>query len=511
MATATRPGPPIVDFSMLSQLPDFYWQGQDRARQNQFTQSLQGGVTDYNDLVQKAAQAGYLPGLKLSAELANDQATRSIRERTLAETIRANKAGEEEARSKPRIFGNATDGFFVLDRSGNPVPYNGPGATAAQPQTIFDTAPKGGARDLPDLSGNAPGQGASLMGVEPSVSERALAEMGPQGYAGPAYAQAGGPTALPPGRPQAVPDWLAGARAPAVSTGPGTAPGAAPGAAPEAPALPPGVQRLTPPRPKAGADVPVLRNDPAMLTQIAAQARAGDTSVFTNLGRGAQGPENIQALRAEMARQDRELARDDREEELRANGVQQAMKNAEYFGTKAGQRTLGTRVANIELASTEFQKLLPIVQAASDKVSRTQYSDINKLILAWKDRTGDPDTVALGGAINTAVNVYARAISPVGAATVNDKEHAREILQRAWANGQIKSALAMMNQEINAALTAPDEVREEWRRRFRAGQGLGAAAEKPAPGGGLQIGHEEGGYRYKGGPPGSSSSWEKVK
>jgi hypothetical protein len=238
----------------------------------------------------------------------------------------------------------------------------------------------------------------------------------------------------------------------------------------------PGVRQIIPGKPRP--DVPILKDDPAMLTQLASQARSGDTSVFTNLGRGAQGPENIKVLRAEMARQDREAPRDDAEEELRGHGVQQAMRNAEYFGTKAGQRTLGTRVANIELAATEFKKIMPVVLQASDAVDRSKYTNLNQLLLAWKDRTGDPASVALGGAINTAINVYARAVNPTGASTVSDKDHAREQLQRAWSQGQIKAALAMMQQEIDLALTAPDDVREEWRRRFREGQKRGGGEQK---------------------------------
>jgi hypothetical protein len=179
-----------------------------------------------------------------------------------------------------------------------------------------------------------------------------------------------------------------------------------------------------------------------------------------------------------MARQDREQPRDDAEEELRGHGVQQAMRNAEFFGTKAGQRTLGTRIANIELAATEFKKIMPVVLQASDAVDRTKYTNLNQLILAYRDRTGDPASVALGGAINTAINVYARAVNPTGASTVSDKDHAREQLQRAWSQGQIKAALAMMQQEIDLALTAPADVIADWRARFQAGQKRGGGEQK---------------------------------
>jgi len=242
----------------------------------------------------------------------------------------------------------------------------------------------------------------------------------------------------------------------------------------------------TPPPPGSKIDPGLsLKSDQKALIRMAAQARSGDTSVKVGLGRGNQGAENLILLQNEMARQDREPPKDDEEEGLRTHGVEQSIKNAEYFGLKAGQRTLGTRVANIELAATEFLKVAPIVEQASAAVSRTQYPDINKLINAYKEKTGDPAVVRLGGAINTAVNVYARAIAPQGAGTVSDKDHARELLQRAYANGQITGQIQLMKQEIDAALEAPSEVRDAWRKRFREGQGRSVLdKDKPATGGG---------------------------
>lgn len=202
--------------------------------------------------------------------------------------------------------------------------------------------------------------------------------------------------------------------------------------------------------------------DDATLEQLAKQAIAGDTSVFTNLGRGSQGAANVVAIRKKIA-------------EINARGgetgSEQAMRNAEFFGTKAGQRTLGARSANIELAATEFGQVLPVVQQASQAVDRTRYPDLNKIIQAYQEKTGDPNIVAFGGGVNTLVNLYARAISPTGVPTVSDKDHAREILSKAWSQGQFDAAVGMMSQEIQAALTSPEKVRDEMRRRFLGGSG----------------------------------------
>lgn len=202
--------------------------------------------------------------------------------------------------------------------------------------------------------------------------------------------------------------------------------------------------------------------DDETITAMAGQYIAGDTSVLTNLGRGAQGAENIVKLRKKIA-------------EINSGrgetGEQQAIRNAEMMGVKAGQRTLGTKQANIELAATEFAQVLPVVQKASQAVSRTNYPDLNKIIQAYNEKTGDPNIVAFGGGINTLINLYSRAISPSGVPTVSDKDHAREILSKAWSQGQFDSAVGMMKAEIDAALTSPEKVRDDMRKRFLGGVG----------------------------------------
>lgn len=201
------------------------------------------------------------------------------------------------------------------------------------------------------------------------------------------------------------------------------------------------------------------------------QILAGDKSPFQNLGRGQQGAQNIVKLRQVVT--EKALARG-------LKGSDLAALNAEFAGLQAGERTLGTRTANVEMAASEAQNLIPIALDASKAVPRTQYPTLNKVILAAQQGTGDENVVRLGVAVNGLVNTYARAISPSGTPTVSDKDHAREILEKAWSNGQFAAGVDQMQKEIAAARKSPGTVRGEFRAAISGGQpGMASVPDAP--------------------------------
>ena len=135
----------------------------------------------------------------------------------------------------------------------------------------------------------------------------------------------------------------------------------------------------------------------------------------------------------------------------------------ELAGTTAGQRTLGTTLANITTAATEASKMIPITQTYIAKVNPSDYPTVNAVGNYVAAKTGDPNIVGLATSLNSLVNAYARAINPKGAATVSDKNHAREIINTAMSSGQLNEALSVMQQEMNAAMAAPAEVKASMR------------------------------------------------
>lgn len=210
---------------------------------------------------------------------------------------------------------------------------------------------------------------------------------------------------------------------------------------------------------------------PETLTRMADQYIAGDISVKQNVGRGNQGSANLSALNNRIA---------ERQVELGISGADQALKRSEFSGLTAGQRTLGTRTANIELAVTEATKLAPIALAASEKVSRSSFPLLNQVFLAGEKGIGDENVVRLGIAVNSLINVYARAINPTGVPTINDKEHARELLSAAWSKGQFNAGVDQLMIEMRAAQESPGAVMQ----KFRELHGTQPGAERsgaPAP------------------------------
>lgn len=217
---------------------------------------------------------------------------------------------------------------------------------------------------------------------------------------------------------------------------------------------------------------------------------APDPSIFTNLGRGRQGAANVVALREAISRKAKEQG---------MTGADLAARRIGVGGEKAAARTAGTKATNVALATEEALQTFPIVREASAALPRTNMPKINQLLEAAQTGTGDPRWITLGTALNTAINAYARAVSPSGTPTVSDKEHARSLLAEHLADGQINAALDIMQREMEAASNAPKRVMENQRTRI-----TGARAAGPS------VGTVEGGYRFKGGNPADPNSWEAV-
>jgi hypothetical protein len=215
------------------------------------------------------------------------------------------------------------------------------------------------------------------------------------------------------------------------------------------------------------------RLDPEDAIAMAQQYLAGDKSVMTGLGRGAQGAGNIIAVR-------RAIRTEGEKQGLKPADI--AARLAEYNGYTAEQRALGTRSANIETASTEAYKMIDIAKKASDDVPRGTFRPWNQLVKGENVQTNDPAYAKFAAATLAVVNTWARAISPSGVPTVADKEHANSVLNTAQSQEAYNAVLDQFKTEIAAALNAPSDVKQALHDRFVGGAGGGGkkTATEPA-------------------------------
>lgn len=202
--------------------------------------------------------------------------------------------------------------------------------------------------------------------------------------------------------------------------------------------------------------------DDATMDSMADQAIAGDTSVFTNLGRGVQGSENVIKLRKRIA------------EKLAAQGktgAAQAANTAQYQGLRAAERAAGAREVQVGVASREARNMMSIAREASSKVARTRFVPLNVAIQAVEAGTSDPELAKFTGSTNSLVNAYVRAISPTGVPTDVVRNHAYAMLNTAQSDKAYNAVLDTMDAEMSAALAAPEQMKKQ----------LMGEKESPAP------------------------------
>lgn len=207
----------------------------------------------------------------------------------------------------------------------------------------------------------------------------------------------------------------------------------------------------------------------------AKQALTGDSSALSNWGMGTAGTQNRVKIRSAMTR----IAA--------ATGLSPedlAAKDAEYFGTKSGERTLGTRSANIEMAVNEASNMGVLARQASDALPRTGWMPINSLLNSVRTHSDSdltPQTRAFGAALNSYLNAYATAVGK-GTMTVDARNHADKMLGTADGPKAFNAVMDQLDKEMVAARAAPGQVRQALHSAVTGRDGAPAAPTVQAPG-----------------------------
>ncbi len=225
--------------------------------------------------------------------------------------------------------------------------------------------------------------------------------------------------------------------------------------------------------------------DPATKEILARQIIGGDWSGMTNLGRGAQGDQKITEVRnlaaniltgeMKMAPKDAANYLSEKYQEFKATGV----------GKTAEARTSAVREANLNLILRAADAAIPAALEASDKVGRTGWVPINKLIQSGQVIASNPELKEFGMANLQLAEHWARAMNPTGVMRESDRDKALGFLSTADSPETYKRAVMQLQKQITRERDAvrsgrnpsPDDYRKEL--EGKAGTGSPAAKDRP--------------------------------
>ena len=185
---------------------------------------------------------------------------------------------------------------------------------------------------------------------------------------------------------------------------------------------------------------------------IAQRVAQGDTRAVIGLGRNPAGIAQIQKRVAEIFKE-QGLTHEE--------GAKQILSNiADQAGRMTSERTSAGIATKLAIYGRNVANAIGVAEKASEEANRTTFVPVNKAINAFKTQTGDPKIVALGQALTTLTNEYARAIGG-GHGTVHDKEQAEQHLNQAQSHEQLKAIMNVMRQEVEMTKKSMPEAREE--------------------------------------------------
>lgn len=409
---------PRIDFSVLGDLPQVYQQARDQQLQRQTLANLgRGGAADADALL----RSGNLQLAQLGLNLRNrqeDQARQAALDARQAERDRiADQHWAASYKLQERAANRADDrtpAGFMADPN-NPGQYvpiaNGP----ADPSYIARVAQaRQGPLDTPEGRAAA----ARQYGIDPQSPEGRqfiingkLPDMtAPNNYEpNPDYGKVDGATKLRP-----------------ISGGPAD------------PA-------------KLAADAEAKQGSgmsDAAVDILARRVASGDTTALSNVGRGAQGSKNLERIQnraAELLQQEEGLSPQDAAK--RVIGNIQSVK-ASQVGQSAEARTGATREANLNLILKATEAAIPAALEQSEKVARTGWVPLNRIIQGGQVMTSDPELKKFGMANLQLAEHWARAMNPTGVMRESDRDMALHFLSTADSKETYKAAVTQLKTQI---------------------------------------------------------------
>ena len=179
--------------------------------------------------------------------------------------------------------------------------------------------------------------------------------------------------------------------------------------------------------------------------------RAGNTGVLTGIGRGTQGPQNLQRFWELLSKN---LADEGK------TGNDLAAAKANFMSQTAAAKTAAVREATVESAVNEAKGTFPLILQRSAELPRGSFVPYNKLLDMVRTNTSSPEQNRYNASIQAGITAYSQAMSRTGASTVHSQQHAEDILNKYSGPEGIKAALEQLQQEMEIAKSAPEETRK---------------------------------------------------
>lgn len=207
--------------------------------------------------------------------------------------------------------------------------------------------------------------------------------------------------------------------------------------------------------PNKAAEGPIFTNRPADtgLSEASRDIKArqiinGDYSGLQNIGRGAQAGKTLEAVSnraAEILMEEQGMSAADAAAHL-GKKVQEF--KASSMGQGAEARTAGVREANLNLILRATEAAVPAALEASEKVARTGWVPVNKVIQRGEVVASSPELKRFGMANLQLAEHWARAMNPTGVMRESDRDKALEFLSTADSKDTYRQAVDQLKTQI---------------------------------------------------------------
>lgn len=198
----------------------------------------------------------------------------------------------------------------------------------------------------------------------------------------------------------------------------------------------------------------------AALDIKARQMIDGDYSGLTNIGRGAQAGKTLEKISnraAEILSEEEGMSSADAAKHM--SGKLQEFKAA-GIGKNAESRTAATREANLNLILKATDAAIPAALEASEKLDRTGWVPLNKIIQKGQVITSNPELAEFGMANLQLAEHWARAMNPTGVMRESDRDKALEFLSTATGKDTYRRVVAQLQKQITRERDAIRGTRE---------------------------------------------------